>query len=80
MTEGVDANKSAIALAAGGTGGSGRSGRTVAMSAAVRGNVQCFVDVFTPHLDSTLVNPSWLLQAYCLFQVGPSLISFSYSS
>lgn len=31
MTDGVDANKSAIALAAGGTGGSGRSGSAVAM-------------------------------------------------
>ena len=37
MTDGVDANKSAIALAAGGTGGRGRSGSAVAMSAAVRG-------------------------------------------
>jgi len=31
VTEGVDANKRAIALAAGGTGGSGRSGSAVAM-------------------------------------------------
>ena len=82
MTEGVDANKSAMALAAGGTGGRGRSGSAVAMIRNGRGATlgALLFYLFIPDLDSTLANLSWLLQAYCLFQVGPSLISFSCSS
>ena len=61
MTEGVDANKSAIALAAGGTGGSGRSGSAVAMVRSGEGaTLSALLIYLLRTLDSTLANPSWL--------------------